>query len=337
MAPVFLSGGIFMSTLYVTEQGARVEKEYHRLLVTLDDEVICSVPMRLVTGLVLIGKVGVTTPAMIALLRADVPLFFVSTTGKLLGRLLPATGGNLVLRRKQYAAGQDKGFCLGIAKSIVRGKLRNQRNMVRRILRRRPDLPEDPAEYLDLLEDDIDSAANMGILRGIEGKGARAYFSVFWSSLEEGWAPKGRSRRPPGDPVNALLGLGYTFLVQVAIAALEIVGLDPYEGFFHADKYGRPALALDLVEEFRTPIVDSVVLTLINKGIIKKSHFNEEIRLDRQGWKIFCKAFAKRLDTRAFHPVADRSLSYRKIVEIQARQMRKAVEEGIPYKPYYFR
>ena len=326
-----------MGTLYVTEQGARVEKEYHRLLVTLEDEVISSVPMRLITGLVLVGRVGMTTPAMIALLRANIPSFFVSTTGKLLGRLAPVTGRNLELRRKQYAAGQDEEFCLEIARSIVRGKLRNQRNMARRILRRREGLPVALVEYLDSLDDEADSASAMGILRGIEGRGARAYFSVLWSSLPKEWAPQGRTRRPPGDPANALLSLGYTFLVQVAITALEIVGLDPYEGFFHADKYGRPALALDLIEEFRVPVVDSLVLTLINKGIMEKSHFHENARLNRQGWKIFTKEFAKRLDTRTFHPIAKRSLSYRKIVEIQARQVRKAVEEGIPYKPFYFR
>ena len=141
-------------------------------------------------------------------------------------------------------------------------------------------------------------------------------------------------RRPPKDPANALLSLAYSLLTNAMFTACEIAGLDPYEGFFHADKYGRPALALDLVEEFRAIIADSVVLTLINNRRIKEKDFepgrDAGIYLKRRGMKIFLQHYTHRLLTPHYHPLADRSLSYQKIFEVQARQIRKSIEAGQP-------
>lgn len=318
-----------MPTLYVTEPGARVEKEYHHLLVTLEDRVLMRVPLGRVSEVVLVGPVGVTTPALLALLEAGVGLSLVSRTGQLRGRLVPPTPRNIPLRRRQYERAQDPAFCLEVARAIVGGKLRNQRTLARRICRRRKG-DEAAVDELTRTIQQVDDAPDLASLRGLEGAGARAYFRVLRGALRAEWAVDKRTRRPPGDPVNALLSLGYTLLTQSAMSALEVVGLDPYEGFFHADKYGRPALALDLVEEFRSVIVDSVVLTVVNKCILSPDDFvpgpEGGVVLSRSGLRDFLAQYSARLETAVIHPTVERRLTYRKCLEVQARLLREVVE-----------
>jgi len=312
-----------MATLYVTEPGSRVEKEYQRLLVTKDDEILQRVPLRRVQEVVLVGRVGVTTPALLALLDAGAGLTMITRHGRLRGRLSPPISGNAQLRRQQYEKAVDADFCLDFARSVVRGKLVNSRSMMRRLLRRRRDkLPEG---LLDRIQDalaEVKTAASMDALRGIEGAAARAYFGFVRESLRVDTSFQRRARRPPPDPINALLSLGYTLLGAAMISALEVVGLDPYVGFFHADKYGRPALALDLIEEFRAPVVDSLVLTLFNKKMIEPDDFRPGkeggVYLTRQGQKVFFREFSDRLETRVKHWTG-RRFSYRKLLEVQAR------------------
>ena len=262
-----------MSTLYITEPGARIEKEYHQLLVTKDDEVLARTPLSRVSHVVLVGNVGTTTPALLALLDAGVGLSLVSTGGKLRGRLVPATGGNAALRQAQYRAASDTVFCTRFARAVTCGKLRNSRTMMQRLLRRHEGLPPVQLLRLEAALEQAAQARSVETLRGLEGSGARAYFGLFRQALRVDLAFEKRARRPPPDPVNALLSLGYTLLNEALMTALEVVGLDPYAGFFHADKYNRPALALDMVEEFRAPIVDSLVLTLINKRLLGPEDF----------------------------------------------------------------
>jgi CRISPR-associated protein Cas1 len=167
-----------------------------------------------------------------------------------------------------------------------------------------------------------------------------------------------RARRPPPDPVNSLLGLGYTLLTEAMMTALEVVGLDPYIGFFHADKYGRPALALDLIEEFRAPVVDSLVLTLVNKRMLGPEDFEAAgdgdaelptfpkvgnsgtagVYLNQHGRRIFFREFADRLESETLHPLAGRRLSYRKIFEVQVRQAAKVISgEAEAYRAFVWR
>ena len=319
-----------MATLYVTEQGARIEKEYKRLLVTKDDEVLLRVPLSRVSDVVLVGWTGATTPALLSLLDAGIGLAFVSRTGALRGRLVPPMPKNIPLRHQQYARAQDEPFCLDVARAIVGGKLRNQRTLARRLCRSRAGLDESPIERITKAIKGVEAADDLDSLRGLEGAGARAYFQVFRQALSQDWDFEKRVRRPPGDPVNALLSLGYTLLGQGLMSAIEVVGLDPYDGFFHADKYGRPALALDLVEEFRSVIVDSVVLTVVNKRILKPDDFHPGSKggffLDQRGLKEFLTQYSARLQTEVLHPVAGRALTYQKCFEVQAWQMRKLIE-----------
>jgi len=320
-----------MPTLYVTEPGARIEKEYKRILVmSKDEEALFSAPLVHVTDVVIVGSVGVTTQAMLSLLEAGVSFSIVSRAGKLLGRLMPPSEGNIFLRREQYKRAADPSFCFPIAKAIVVGKLKNQRTFAKRILRTNPEIPKKVVEQLDRTIAEAENETDMERLRGREGIGAKAYFEILRAALPKEWEFKTRSRRPPKDPANALLSLGYSLLTQNMMTALEVVGLDPYDGFFHADVYGRPALALDLVEEFRSLIVDSVVLTATKNRIITP----DELEIGAEGGfylkpralKTFLRQYNTRLQTNIIHPQAGRAITYQKCFEVQARQLRRVIE-----------
>jgi len=207
--------------------------------------------------------------------------------------------------------------------------LRNERTLARRLCRSRKVDPA-PIEELTRAIRRVDEEADMESLRGLEGTGTRAYFRVLRGALRQEWSFEKRTRRPPGDPINALLSLGYTLLTQNMMTALEVVGLDPYDGFFHADKYGRPALALDLIEEFRSIVVDSVILTVVNKRMLTPNDFRPGpeggVVLSRSGLRVFLAQYSARLETEVIHPSVGRRLTYRKCFEVQARILREVIE-----------
>lgn len=330
-----------MPTLYVIEPGARIEKEYKRILVTKHDETLMRVPLQRITQVVLVGWVGATTPALHSLLRAGVPLLMVSRAGKLLGRLLPPTAANLPRRQAQFRRNEDDEFVLNLARSVVAGKIRNQRVLAQRIHRNRDDI--NVAQALEQMKKAIQTAAeaeSLDVLLGVEGQAAKVYFGVYRSAFDASWAFNKRTRRPPKDAVNALLSFGYTFLGYAMMAALEVVGLDPYLGFFHAEKYGRPALALDLIEEFRAPVVDSLVLTLINRKTLQEEDFEkrpgkEGVYLAQRGLRVFFRKFSQRLESEITPLEIGRPISYRKLFEVQARKLVHFIEDSADeYKPF---
>lgn len=317
-----------MPTLYVTEPGARIEKEYHSLLVTREDEVLLRVPIARVTDVVVVGRAGVTTPALHALLNAGIPLTLLSRTGSLLGRLVPPEHGSIELRRLQFARQQEENFGLLLARSMVAAKLRNQRVLALRILRRRPAADRGALASLRQAEVSALEAESTATLRGIEGAGAAAYLRLYRQAFPSEWGFRKRTRRPPRDPVNALLSLGYGLLCQTAIAALEIVGLDPFAGYYHVERPGRPALALDLMEEFRAPLIDSLVMSVVNRRWIVLSDFDKGIRLSREGLRVYLNAFSDRLADSVTPAGLPRPLTYRKLLEVQSRRLARAIRQG---------
>lgn len=330
-----------MPTLYVIEPEARLEKEHGRLLVTKDDEVILSLPLQNVEQVVLVGRCGATTPALHALLGEKVPLFLVSRSGELLGKLSPPAGFNLELRRAQYRRDEEADFCLGVARQFVAAKIHNQAALVKRLSRRRLALPAEKLERLAQAEQSAREASSMESLLGIEGAAANLYFELYQQAFDPIWGFTRRTRRPPRDPVNALLSLGYTFLGTALMAALEIVGLDPYLGYFHQEEYGRPALALDLLEEFRAPVVDSLALWLINGRLLEKEDFentSEGVLLTQSGLRVFTREFSDRLESTVTPASIRRALSYRKLFEVQARRLAKVILGEKPtYQPFLAR
>ena len=331
-----------VATMYVTEPGARLEKEHRRVLVVRGDEVLQAVPLARLSQVVLVGRgVGATTPALHMLLEAGIGLTLISRSGKLLGRLVPPTPKNLPARQAQHTAASDPAFCVRLAKAIVAGKLRNSRAMARRVARDCPDVDASPIQQITRCLAGLPTAGTMDTVRGLEGLAARAYFIVWRQAFGGALRYERRTRRPPKDPVNALLSLGYSLLTQNLVTACEIAGLDPYDGFFHAGKYGRPALALDLVEEFRAIIVDSLVRAVVNKRVLDEGDFRPSagdkggVYLTRRGLRAFLGQYSRRLNTRVIHPYYRRRLTYQQCFEVQARLLRKVIEGELDtYPPF---
>lgn len=326
-----------MPALYVIEVGSRIEVEYERLLVTLEDRIIFRVPLGQVSQVVLVGRIGATTPALHCLLERDIPLFFLSRRGEYLGRLVGPTGTNLPLRQAQYQRDQDAEFCLKTAQAIVGGKLRNQYTLAARWLRRHPNpLCNSALEDLRTAIVQVSEAEGLDVLLGIEGSAARAYFSIYRSLFDQAWNFTNRNRRPPRDPINALLGLGYTLLHCCLTTAIETAGLDPYLGYYHTESNARPALALDLEEEFRSPIVDSLIYDLIAHRMIKLDDFVPDRESGYLAWlkaparRLFIQQFSRKIQSGLKTREIGRKLSYQKIFEVQARRMAHAITGESP-------
>ena len=331
-----------MPTLYVFETGSRIEIEYQRLLVTQEDEVLLRLPLGDITQIVVVGAVGVTTPALHRLLERNIPLLFLSARGRYLGKIATPASYHLPLRQQQFARNDDASFALQMAQSITAGKIRNQGIQAARWARRHP-LPADQCQQLRQSAAQAAVAPNLPTLLGIEGNAARLYFELFQQVIPPAWGFLNRNRRPPKDPVNALLSLGYTLLTQTLSSALEVVGLDPYLGYFHTEHYGRPALALDLLEEFRAPIVDSLVASLVSHQQLTPADFetdpqNGGVYLSTHGWRIFARRFTHKLETPIFWRSLGRRLNYQKIFEVQARQLAHLIQgRQSQYRPFMAR
>jgi CRISPR-associated protein Cas1 len=266
-----------MGIVYLMEQNATVSKEGGRLLVKKEGVVSHTIHLFKLEQVVLFGNIFLTPAAIRHLLKEGIDTAFMTRRGRYLGRLQSALGKNIVLRREQFRKMEDEGFCLKTARSIVKGKLYNLRTVLMRLNRQRENLDLDN-EILSLrnLIPKIDEASSLDTLRGYEGKGSAIYFEGFSKGfLDENLEFPGRVRRPPTDPINALLSLGYTLLLNQVIAAASLVGFDPYFGSLHSLDYGRPSLALDLMEEWRPIIVDTLVLSVFNLKALTPSDFEE--------------------------------------------------------------
>ena len=325
-----------MPNLYVTEPGALVEKEYERILVTKGGEVLLDVPAIKVENVVLVGNVGVTTPALGQLLDRGIGLVLLSGTGELRGRLAGDRSVNTALRRAQYERSRERSFRLGVARACVAAKLHNSRALCLRLaVSDRDGAAPAAAERLRVLEAGLDVAADLAGVRAIEAQGARAHFRALRGHLRPGWEFPSRRRRPPPDPVNTLLSALYTLLGEAIYAAATLAGLDPYCGFYHAERPGRPALVLDLIEEFRPLIADSVMLTLVNKRVLGPTDFSpgppeRPVILRPEGYRKVLAQFAARLRTPVLAPGTRRRTTYQRIFELQARTLAAAIEGRRP-------
>lgn len=328
-----------MQTLYVTEPGAMVETEAGQLLVTKGGEVLRAVPAVKVEAVVLVGPVGLTTPALGVLLDRGIDAVLLTAAGAYRGRLTTDLARNVELRRQQYRRADGPAFCLAVGRAIVAGKIRNQRTLCLRW----DETNEDPATVaaaaeLRGLRDQAGTAPDLAALMGIEGRASERYFAVFRGRLRPPWTFSRRARRPPPDPVNALLSLLYTLLHESCAAALHAAGLDPAIGFLHRPHYGRASLALDLMEEFRPVVADSVVLTMLNKRILLPEDFEpgaEGTRLSRRGWRVVAEQYAHRLETLVTPEGITRRITYRRLLEVQARRLRKTITGETPtYEPF---
>lgn len=310
--------------VYVQAQGGRVGLDGERLSIQIGEEK-SSVRLPNTSQVCLFGNVQVTTQALRELMVRRIPVSFFSTGGWYVGRASGVESSNVELRLAQYRRADDPQQCLRISRQLVWSKIRNCRTLLRR------NHAEPEAEVLRSLRQLSHKAlgsSNIESLLGIEGTAARLYFSQLGGLLkgaekdEPSFDFNGRNRRPPRDPVNALLSLAYSLLTKEMTLASRAVGLDSLLGFYHQPRFGRPALALDLMEEFRPIIADSVVIGAINNGVVRTEHFRTTpvgTNLDRRGRRLFIQAYERRMDQLITHPVFGYRISYRRVLEVQAR------------------
>lgn len=281
------SGALGMAIVYLVDQGTVVSKEGQRLLVKKRGQLLHTIHSFKLDQLVIFGNISLTPPVIRHLLQNGIDTAFMTMRGRYLGRLQPPEGKNILLREAQYRRFGEGSFVLETARAIVAGKLGNQRTVLMRLNRNREGLNLEEMIYgLKKLMDKARAASSLEALRGYEGSGSALYFKGFsqgFSGDEVNFTS--RVRRPPTDPVNALLSLGYTLLFNVFLATVHMVGLEPYLGALHVVDYGRPSLALDLMEEWRPIIVDTLVLGVFNLKTITDKDFTTELK-DMEGGMI---------------------------------------------------
>ncbi|WP_437756482.1 CRISPR-associated endonuclease Cas1 [Sorangium sp. So ce1389] len=317
--------------VYVQEQGARIGLAGERLVIYSRAGGQEEARLSNTSQVALLGNVQISTQAMRALLERGIPLCLMTYGGYYLGRATGLESRNVELRVAQHRAAADEAFCLSFARGVVVSKIKNARTM----LRRNHAAPEAAVlSELDQLARKAVEAPALPSLLGIEGTAARVYFGAFAGMLKAAGDARGefdlegRNRRPPRDPVNALLSLAYALLAKELAVTLGTVGLDPLLGFYHQPRFGRPALALDLMEEFRPIVADSVVVAAINNGVVAPDDFQRfggAVALRPAGRKKFLLAYERRMDQLVTHPVFGYRISYRRVLEVQARLLARVL------------
>lgn len=327
--------------LYVQGQGHSVGLKGEVLEIRDRKEVVGKARLMQVSQLSLFGNVQLSAQALRELAARDVTILHMSYGGWLSAITTPPPHKNIELRRRQFKAADDQNLCLYLARAFVSGKIRNSRTLLRRNAR---ELDDNVIHRLAEWRHRAEKARSLGELLGLEGSAARDYFANLPRMLKVSDSAlatfdfTSRNRRPPRDPVNALLSFLYSMLTKDMVVTLVGAGFDPYLGFYHQPRYGRPALALDLIEEFRPLVADSVVIGLINNGEIRPADFISRagsVALKPDGRKRVLEAYERRLDTEVTHPVFGYSISYRRVFEVQARLLgRFLTGEIVGYAPF---
>ena len=326
--------------LYVTEQGAYVGRDGGRLEVKKKGDLLASVRLLDVSQVSLWGNAQISSQALRELFVREIPVLWFSYGGWFNGMAAGLPGKHVELRRRQVVVAAQGG--LDIARRCVAGKIRNSRTLLRRNAR------GDVAQQLERLTAGAaaaDAAASTASLLGIEGAAARTYFEAFPRMFrEEHRLPgstftwDGRNRRPPRDAINCLLSYAYSLLVKDLTATVLGVGFDPYQGFYHRPRFGRPALALDLAEEFRPLVAESLVIRLVNNGEVKPSSFVVRaggVGLTKEGRRAVIAGHEQRMDQEVTHPTFGYRLSYRRVLDVQARLLGAHLLGEVPdYVPF---
>jgi len=319
-----------MGTAYITQEDAFIGKTDERLTVKADKKKLLDIPLLKLEGIVILGRATISPMVVNELLQRHIPLTFLTQTGRYLGRLEPEFTKNIFVRKAQWSAAGNTPQAIHLVQSFVRGKLKNYRHLLQRKVRDSSQLNFDQ-EILRLEKsiEPISNTAKINSLRGLEGAGSAVYFGAFNQLITNPkFSFEHRRRRPPTDPINSLLSLGYSLLRHDIQSAVNIVGFDPYLGYLHVEHYGRPALALDLMEEFRPLIVDAMVLSTINKQLLTPDDFETEpishaVSLTKEGLKTFLRLYEQKKQSEFKHPVLKRKCTYQEAFEIQARLVAK--------------
>jgi CRISPR-associated protein Cas1 len=325
------------TVVYVDRQGALVRSRGDRLIVTDGEESLLRLSLRRVRQVVCYGRVGLTTAFLHKAAERGIEVVLLTSHGTLGARLVAPTSGDSQVCRAQYRAADDQRAAVRLAAAFVDGKITNMRVALLRAARRDDD--RQAVAGADLLAGlAAPDAGDLDTLLGVEGAATREYYQALRRSLDPIWGFHGRQRRPPPDPVNAMLSYGYTLLVHEAIAAAEAAGLDPMVGFLHRHRWGRPSLALDLMEEFRPITVDVAVWRCVGTKQSRPEQFDNDpaqgCRMSDDARHAFLAAYERRMLTLAAHPATGRRVSYRVAVSLQAKALaRTLLDPEEPYQP----
>ncbi len=340
----------FLNTLFVTTQGAWLNKEGEAVVVTVEKEVKLRVPIHTLGGIVCFGAVSCSQFLMNHCAENNVLISYLTENGRFLARVHGPVNGNVLLRREQYRRADDPKASTDIARSFVLAKIANSRTVLQRHIRNHSDKPgveemEKAVMELEKLINQAKKADNLDSLRGVEGMAGNCYFSVFGhlvTAQKEDFPFNGRNRRPPVDNVNALLSFIYTLLVHDCTGALESVGLDPQVGFLHRDRSGRPSLALDMMEEFRAFFADRLALSLINMKQIQGNDFEKEesgaVKMKDDARKNLLVAYQKRKQEESVHPFIEETGTLGVFFHLQAQLLARHLRGDMDaYPPFIWK
>lgn len=350
-----------LNTVFVSTEGAWLSKEGANIVVEVDGAAVGRVPIHQIGGVVCFGRVGMSSPLMGHLAENGVAVSFLTEHGKFLARVEGAQSGNVLLRRRQYQAVDEPATATAVVRAIVAAKIANQRAVIRRALRDHgagetaaatgaatgatTGALDDAARRLSDAARLAASAADIDAARGYEGAAGAAYFGVFDHLIrvdDAAFRFRGRNRRPPLDPVNALLSFLYAIVGHDCRGALETVGLDPQVGFLHRDRPGRAGLALDLMEEFRPILADRVALSLINRRQVKADDFLKDeggaVTLTDDARKRVLTAYQERKREDILHPFLDEKATIGLLPHLQARLLARHLRGDLDgYPPFLWK
>jgi CRISPR-associated protein Cas1 len=339
-----------LNTLYVSSQGSYLRKEGETVVVERDGQKVLQLPIHVISGIVCFGNVLCSPFLLGAACEKDIHVSFLTEYGRFMGAVRGPVSGNVLLRRRQYRMADDEAATRAIAANVVAGKLANCRVVMNRAARDHGDRIDSgsvksASASIDRIIERLGAAKDADELRGLEGMAAAEYFGVFDHLIvdqKDCFRFNDRSRRPPLDPVNALLSFVYTLLAHDVASAIETVGLDPAVGFLHRDRPGRAGLALDLMEEFRPVVADRLVLSLINRRQVDAKGFkraeNGAVVMDDATRKTVLVEYQSRKQDEVVHPYIDEKVPVGLLFFIQANLLARFIRGDIDgYPPFFWR
>ena len=326
-----------LKTLYLMEHGSVLGKQYERFVVKKKGLVVKEIPAIHVDQIMVFGNSQLTTQVMQYCLQARIPIYLLSGKGRYYGMVDSFDTEPVLLHREQFLRADDPAFCLSLAKGFIVGKISNSRLLLKRHARHReaPAL-EAAAEQLKQVLTQLDNARNLDQLRGYEGNAARIYFQAIAATLAPEWGFTRRVKQPPTDPINSLFSYGYTLLFYNVYTFLRARGLNPHVGYLHPMRMGHPALASDLMEEFRSIVVDAVILNLVFNDKLTPDDFilpaqpGDGCLLTPKARGLFIRQLENKLNSAVTHPVSGLKLDYRRCIEHQVNHLAAVVRLRVP-------
>ncbi len=329
-----------MHTLYIIDHGVMLKKRSNRIAVKKGGKIIEEIPLLDLKRVLIFGNNQISSELLRLLAKKGIEVAFLSVRNRFNYRLVPDTSKNIYLRMAQHRFYNNMAFRVEWSRKIVEAKLKNQKNTLMRYEKNKPDT--DLSQEIDRLDRSIENLKDKsGIdeIMGVEGYASRIYYQGFSKAILKGFTFTGRAFHPPPDPVNAMLSFGYMLLLYELSGLLEAFGFDGFLGFMHSAKYGRVSLATDLMEEFRSPLIDRLVLYLINLGVIKPSDFEENdkgIKMNDQAVKAYIQNYEKFMTTFFVNYGTREKINFRQILRDNVVQLEKCLLNNETFRSFIF-